>query len=354
DTLAGFEDPVTAAVPAVGGAAVIGRPRRPVEPHAILPDTTGSLGAEDVVGEHDLRGAEAAHRRWITGAAVPGIEVLGVDGETTTGDQVIADRDIARVPQRVPDRDGTVRVGGHLVCVVLDEAAAGAFGLVAILVTVRGCGGEVVEIAVPDDKIVAGGTGTAVRPAEDAVVNPVAIHRIDHQAGALMPDARVHTIIAIDRHLVDGRAGADTDRDAGGAIGILTCLAAVGGDTAVLYGDIPGFDVDHARDVLAADHGVGSGDHDGPAEAASVRREPSARALRQVWTGVGGAGPAAARQSVPERRTACVAVGGQRPGLSRAGRRARCRRRHRRSRGRGDHATRGRPVQGRLARGGGA
>src|SRR3989440_8565785 len=144
--LPGLEHLVAGAPPAVGRRAIIGPPG-PFEPHAELADAASGVGAEDIAGEADAGVREAAYGRRVTRAAVPGIVVLRIDGETTAGDQIVGHPDVMRVFEGVPYRNSAVRVGGHPVRVVLDEPEAGAFGLIAVLVAVGGRGGETVKVA---------------------------------------------------------------------------------------------------------------------------------------------------------------------------------------------------------------
>src|ERR1700722_20378771 len=53
--LAGLEHAVAVTMPAVGGTAVIWRPARALEPHPEAADAARGVGAEDVVGEPDVR-----------------------------------------------------------------------------------------------------------------------------------------------------------------------------------------------------------------------------------------------------------------------------------------------------------
>src|SRR5262249_61872498 len=137
-----------------------------------------------------------------------------------------------------------------------------------VLVDVGGCGSETLEVAVLDDEMIAGGLVEAgVGPAEDAAVDAVAVHRVHGQPGALMPDAGMHPIIAVDLHVIDDRAGAVFHLDGSGTVGVFARLAAAGFDDAVPDRDILSLDVQHALDVLAPDHGIGRADIHGPADA---------------------------------------------------------------------------------------
>src|SRR5262249_19157306 len=150
---AGLKHPVAGAPPAVGRPSVIGRPRT-FKPHAKLPDAAAGLGAEEVADEADVGVREAAHRGRVAGSAVPGVVVLRVDGEPAAGDQIVPDPDVERALEGIPDRNGAIGAGGHLVRVVLDEAEAGALGLVTVLVAVGGRGGKAVEVAVLDHEMI--------------------------------------------------------------------------------------------------------------------------------------------------------------------------------------------------------
>src|SRR5205814_503870 len=133
----------------------------------------------------------------------------------------------------------------------------------------------------------------------NAVVGAGAVHRVHGQAGALVPDAGVHPVVAIDLHVADDRAGAVFHLDGAGPVGVLAGLAAVRHDHAVLDGDVRGLDVEHAVDAQLAP-----------------------RARRQGRPGVGGPGPAAGGEVGPELRAAGMAVGRQRA-RARRGRRGR-------------------------------
>ncbi len=150
DVFAGFKHLVAGAMPTVSRPAFVRRQARARKPHAELPDTRRRMRAEAVIGEVYFRVREAALGRTFARAII-----FGVDGESATGNQVIADGDVGRAFQTVPDRHRAIGIGRHLVGVVADNAVFGPFGLVTVFMAVSCLGGKSVEIAVFDGKVIA-------------------------------------------------------------------------------------------------------------------------------------------------------------------------------------------------------
>src|SRR5882724_7270885 len=109
DVFASFKYLVTGAVPAIGRAAFVGQVRTS-EPNAELPNATGSVGTEIIIGKGHFGFGKSAD-----GISFGGTVVFGVNGEATTSYQVIADRNTARAFQAVPYGNGTVGCRGHLI-----------------------------------------------------------------------------------------------------------------------------------------------------------------------------------------------------------------------------------------------
>ncbi len=87
-----------------------------------------------------------------------------------------------------------------------------------------------------------------------------------------MPHAGVHAVIAGNRHVADGGAGAITDKYHRGAVGGRARFTAAAGNRYVFNRHIFGFDVEPAGNLLAADDRISFGNLDFPRQAAAVGR----------------------------------------------------------------------------------
>src|SRR5262249_23747899 len=219
-------------------------------------------GGEHVAGEADPGDRVAAGRR-LFGRAV----VLGVDGEATAGHQVAVHQDAVAGLAAVPDGHRGVLVLADVERVVPDHAVAGALGLVPVDVPVRGLRGEGVEVVVRDGEVVAGAVHPGLGgPAEHAVVDPLTCVEPGGQLAALVPQAGMGGVRAVQGVVLDRGAGPGVDVDHAAAVG----AAGVVADQAVADHHVAGPDLDASGDLPAVDHQavldrhVPAGDH--PAE----------------------------------------------------------------------------------------